>query len=316
FPVTGGAIYKLYRDNQFITMPSFLKDEGYATFGFHGFDPEFYDRNLAYPKQGIDSFYHRKNLEKTENVGWGMTDHSVYEQMIPILKKAQPFYSMVVTLSSHHPFKIPATEKELQLDDDVKDTLVGDYLQSIRYTDKAIGELFVHLKDNDLLENTVVVMYGDHRGITMDDKKTMTKVLGKNYDEKTMYNIPLIIRLPHGEGAGVYPIAGGHIDTFPTLANLLGIPLPISALGRDLLNAKEGFVGFRAYLPEGSFINDTYFYKASWENKFEKGECFSLDDEKKVAVNNCQSGFDTANKLFHITDLLLKNDLVDDLEKK
>lgn len=311
FPTTGGPVYKIFPYNHYRTFPMMLKDDGYKTFAFHGYDPKFYDRDLAYPYQGIDKFYSRDNLKNDKIVGMGISDTSMYEQMLPILKENQPFYSLFITLSSHHPFYAPPTG--FQFDDSFKESLVGRYLNAIRYTDQSIGELFTLMQQNGLLDNTVIVFYGDHRGVTMDEKETMTKILGKPYTDLTMYTVPLIIHLPNDQGAGTYSIVGGHLDTLPTLANLIGMELPAQAMGRDLVNSKEGFVAYRAYLPEGSFITDNTFFKGSKDYIFEHGQCATFPDAKPLPLENCRPGFDQAKKLFKLTDTMYEDDIIQDM---
>src|SRR5699024_11616712 len=74
------------------------------------------------------------------------------------------------------------------------DALPSCYLQTVRYTDEAFGELIQYLKDAGLYEDTMIVIYGDHQGMNMETpsvKSRMSAFLGKEYKFDEMLNVPL-----------------------------------------------------------------------------------------------------------------------------
>lgn len=313
FPTTGGAVYKLHSDVTFLTLAKQLKKNGYHTFAFHGYDKTFYSRHQVLPKLGFDKYYSESELNNEQVYGMGISDESVYQQMLPVLEQHEPFYSMVMTLTSHHPFYAPPSG--FQFEKDFAESLVGRYLNAIRYTDKAVGKLMELLQNSGLSDRTVVVFYGDHRGVTMDDKAKMSELLGKEYDDLEMYGVPLIIHVPNQAVKGEFDLVGGTKDIYPTLANLMDLELPPFAMGRDLINAKQGFVAYRAYLPQGSFITDELFFKMSNDYRFVNGTCRDFKTGEKLELEACREKYDLARELFTITDYIFSGDPMKRMEE-
>ena len=134
----------------------------------------------------------------------------------------------------------------------------GNYLQTVRYTDEAFGKLIEYLKKNDMYDNTVIAIYGDHQGMNKETPSVqwkMTDFLGKEYDYDEMLNVPFIIHIPGLNESKVADTVGGEVDIMPTIANLMDLDTKQPyVFGHDLLNADEGFVAQISYVGEGSFI--------------------------------------------------------------
>ncbi|WP_337588924.1 LTA synthase family protein [Gorillibacterium massiliense] len=251
------------------SLPKVMAGHEYTTMTFHVNDVTFWDRNKLYPALGFEKYFDKPNFENDHFNALGASDDELYKvaiQKLTDLQNAnQPFYAQFVTLSSHHPFKIPENYQTLNLPDSLKGKQLGDYLQAVHYTDEALGRAIQKMKDNGLWDNTVVAIYGDHFGLQPADNKPddVEAEIGIKYDPKlTRFNIPLIIHAPGAESKVVDQV-GGQVDIMPTLANLLGISLEDEgyvAFGHDLLNIKENVIGMRYYLPTGSFFNDKILF--------------------------------------------------------
>ncbi|MFD2880460.1 LTA synthase family protein [Paenibacillus rhizoplanae] len=130
-----------------------------------------------------------------------------------------------MTASSHHPFKVPDSFRRIQMPDKLQDTMLGDYLTAVNYTDYAIGTLIDGLKRQGMWEDTVLVLYGDHFGLQPKDvpEEQVEGALGIKYDNRiSRFNIPLIIHAPGMKQGQVVEQTGGQLDVLPTVANLLG----------------------------------------------------------------------------------------------
>ena len=118
-------------------------------------------------------------------------------------------------------------EQRIKLKKEDRNTTVGDYLNSIAYTDKYLGEFFKQLKRDGIYNNSIIAIYGDHVGLAHSDEtdEVMERLTGKKYDFDTMMNIPLIIAMPNSKVdiSGTIDVAGGQMDFYPTVAYLLGI---------------------------------------------------------------------------------------------
>ena len=102
---------------------------------------------------------------------------------------------------------------------------VDNYFQTARYTDEAIEQVFNQLKELGLYDNTMIVLYGDHYGISDNHNKAMGQVMGKEitpYESANLQRVPLFIHVPGMQG-GTNHTYGGQTDLLPTLLHLLGI---------------------------------------------------------------------------------------------
>ena len=117
-PLITGSVFIRYAQHQYDSMPSTLKDNGYTTSVFHAYDGGFWNRNAMYKTLKYDTFYSKKSFKIDEPLGWSLGDTSFFRQSVDIIKKQkQPFYSFLITLSSHHPYTLPESYQILNVGD-------------------------------------------------------------------------------------------------------------------------------------------------------------------------------------------------------
>ena len=192
---------------------------------------------------GVQNLWDEKTYKIDELVGFGLSDKSVFNQFIQKIKTLkQPFSAFTVTLTTHGPFDLNEELKELNLSKKLDENLLGKYFQAIHYSDKQLGKFVENLDKDGLLDNTVIVMYGDHGGVHKyyNDKIQDCGLEGdwwKPYDHK----IPFMIYSKGFEGVNIDSY-GGQTDFYPTIAYLLGIDkseYQNYIMGRNLLNTKR-----------------------------------------------------------------------------
>ncbi len=292
YPVIEGASYDLYMDNDYRALPKLLKEKGYNTSAAIGDDKDFYNRNTVYEHLGYDIFYNEDNLEMDEISGLGLSDQSMFRQMSENLKQQKtPFYSFLITLTNHYPYVMDdPSMATLELKAEDEDTMFGNYLQTIHYTDAAIGAFIDQLKANGIYDNTVIAMYGDHHGLNCLDEENyekMTQYLGYAYDYDCMLNIPLVIHIPGLGEAKTVETVGGQVDFLPTIANMFNLDLSESVtFGQDLLNADSGYVATVAYMLQGSFFKDGIMYEVGRDGSFENGRAVDLNTHQEIPLND------------------------------
>ncbi|MEO7685199.1 MAG: sulfatase-like hydrolase/transferase, partial [Gemmatimonadaceae bacterium] len=199
--------------------------------------------------------------------GLGLADVEFFRQTVPRLERQpRPFMAFLITLSTHHDWAIPRKYRTLNVGD-LDGSLIGNYLQSMNHFDAGFGEFLDSLKRNGLFDESVLVLYGDHKGQfgkgESDGRAALAKLLTRHagwarpdsaFDHKywlLQNQLPLIIHLPRDEAAGLHSVTGGHLDIAPTLLNLLGIENhDMVTLGLDLTRGEHEFVVFRS----GSFV--------------------------------------------------------------
>ena len=259
----GSAMVMDGTTNTFQAAPAILGQNGYTTAAFHGDVPSFWNRDNTYKSWGYDYYFSKSffpNADKSSyNLGYGMKDKiflrdsAQYIQQLP-----QPFYAKLITVTNHYPYLIDSQNESIK-PFNTGDSTVDSYVQTARYLDQAVGELMTWLQKTGLDKNSMVVLYGDHYGISNNHKPAIAKLLGKkkvtNYDLANFQKVPFMIHMPGLKG-GINHTYGGEIDVLPTLLNLLGVKNSDTIqFGTDLLatNRKQT-VAFR----NGDFASPTY----------------------------------------------------------
>lgn len=306
-----GSVYYDHAGQDFRCFPEVLREHGYRTIAMHGNRPDFWNRAAMYPSVGIDEFYDIRDFTMTQKLGMGVPDTEFFDQAVSKLEKeTKPFYALLVSLSSHNPFNYPGLPRGDLDHGKFNGTRIADYLDSVHYTDEAVGVLMKRLKESGLLDKSIVVIYGDHQGVAQDSSNVGDYLGLPDYDPVKTFqlerHVPMLIRLPHGEKAGRYETVAGQIDTSPTVARLLDIPVEGTAfLGRDLLSGKPGFVAF----PNGTVVTDKYL-ALSPDGGHGNAGCFALPGGEKAPGEACRKLEEKAQAELTVSWNMLESDLV------
>ncbi len=262
YPIRQGSTFFRYPGNRFNSLPMLMKGYGYRTVAIHGDDASFWNRNVVYPNLGFDEFWDIDKFALTDIVGMGLSDTAMFEQSAAMLNEIPPpFYSFIITLTSHYPFYMPLDKQYLELPPSLDGSHVGNYLQAVRYADQAIGDFMQELEQYGLLDNSLVVIYGDHDGLFEKDKSQLEELwAGEEISSEEWIReylpVPLIIYQADfkGKRPGVY---GGQVDVLPTIAYLMGFDQETAryAMGRNLMSLAEGF----AIIPRGDYIKQAAY---------------------------------------------------------
>lgn len=274
FPLKTGSVFFQYPQNTYHSLPQSLKDIGYRTTAVHADEKTFWNRHNMYPSLGFEDFISIEDFSQDEIVGMGVGDKSMFSEWCKQLKKSgeQPFYSFIVTLSNHMPYELSEDKQSLSLPPKLNDNLLGSYFQTVRYTDEALAVFLKKLEEDDLLKNSIIVLYGDHNGIFYKDKKPLEDTwVNKEISFEEWYTkyaaVPFIIYNPEIEGR-VYDTVGGQIDVYPTLQSVMGIPGDGYQLGSNLLNREKG----KVIIPSGGYVEEPLLITDSSVTKGLSGE--------------------------------------------
>lgn len=323
YPSMKNPSYEVYLDSYLYGLPKIFKDFGYDVAAYHGYKRDFWIRDRAYPHIGFDRFYAEDNFDLSDRIGMGLSDKSFFKQSAEIMKseQKQPFFSFLITLTSHVPYEMPEETKKINIKKEDEGSIFGNYLNAVRYTDEAIGEFIEELKKNGLYDNSVIAIYGDHHGILMnnpDDNRRVGNFVGKKFDFDTMLNIPLIIHVGGYEGAKTVEGVRSQLDFAPTILNLFGISKKnYVMMGTDILSDKNPGVVFpQSYLIRGSFINDDYIFQMKRDGIFENGELRSRKTGEVVDRENARELYKRALKEIDYSKYVLENDLLESMIKE
>ena len=269
YPRAKGAISSSYTGIEYPSLPRLLQRKGYQAVTFHPNTVTFWHRDNLYPSLGFDSYFDKSFYQDEDIVGrWGSSDEVLFQKAVPILqnfeRQKQRFYASLITLSSHHPYIMPEAKIKLTLPPELQKTSIGNYLSAINYVDFALGLFIQELKNSGLWDNSMIVIFGDHFGISKQaeaqNQDLFTSILGRKHDSHDALNVPLVIKIP-GVKPKIIENVGGQIDIFPTVANLLGLYLDDYLIfGQDILNHDQNLLGFRYYYPEGTYVSSSTLY--------------------------------------------------------
>jgi phosphoglycerol transferase MdoB-like AlkP superfamily enzyme len=199
----------------FEDMDDLLEQGGYDRF-------QDFDRDLA-------------NLDKEKSIhSWGAREEYTMwlaDQWLEVQKKTgKPFFMEYLTVASHHPYGAPA---DYRAPFSGKDDL-SQYLNSVHYTDGAIGYLMASLARKGLLQDTVFVITGDH-GEAFGDRHKMNLVHKNFLYEENVRSFVLMFDPAWELKEPIQPARiGSNGDIMPTLLAYLGEP-DATLAGSDLM---------------------------------------------------------------------------------
>jgi lipoteichoic acid synthase len=302
-----GSAFTMKGLNTYQAAPAILGQQGYTSAVFHGNSGTFWNRNEIYKSFGynqfFDSNYYEMNPE--DEAEYGLKDKPFYRDSIELLETLpQPFYTKFITVSNHFPYLI-AEEEATIAPHTTGDLSVDRYFQTARYADEALEQFFNYLKESGLYDNSIIIMYGDHYGISENHNKAMEQVLGKEinaFENAGLQRVPLFIRVPGMEG-GVNHEFGGQVDLLPTLLHLLGIDSKnYVQFGTDLLSENhDDLVPFR----NGDFVSSTI---TSIDGKFYDSKTGELVAEDRLEEANRLQ--ESAEQKLAYSDRIVNGDLL------
>ena len=272
-----GSAYSLKGDNTYQSLPAILdQKEGYTSNVMHGDYKTFWNRDQVYKHFGIDKFYDATYFDMSDDniVNLGLKDKPFFKASADYqAKMKKPFYSHMITLTNHYPFTLD--EKDASIDKpNTGDTTVDGYIQTAHYLDQALEEYITDLKKKGLYDNSVIMIYGDHYGISENHNNAMEKLLGEKITPAKFTDLNRTgfwLKIP-GKSGGVNKEYAGQMDVMPTILHLVGIDSKNYLMfGTDMFSKQHNdVVPFR----NGDFITKDY--------KYVNGKIYSNKDNELI----------------------------------
>nr|WP_250317729.1 LTA synthase family protein [Streptococcus parasanguinis] len=299
--------------------PFILSKNGYNSSSvFHGNAGSFWNRNTAYKQWGYNYFFDASYFTKqnsSNSFQYGLNDKYMLKDSIKYLERLQqPFYTKFITVSNHYPYTTSLSGDDLGFPlAKTQDETINGYFATANYLDSSIKAFFDYLKESGLYKNSIIVLYGDHYGISNSRNPALAPLLGKNsetwssYDNAMLQRVPYMVVIPGMDKGGIIDTYGGEIDILPTLEHLLGIESnKFLQVGQDMLSPDhDQIVAFRSanyfVTPEyTSYSGRTYYTKT--------GEEITNPDEKtKEELDKIR---EAANLQLKISDSIQTGDLL------
>lgn len=336
-PVSSGTVFVSYWDRKYsYSTQNLLKEKGYYTFSMHGNNCTMWNRNNMYPSLGYDKFYcYTDAYNIDEVIGLGISDKSFFSQSVDIIKEIDStydnFYGTLIMLTNHTPWSDISNFNEFDVTMKYTDpvtgeqkvapylegTTIGDYIKSVNYADAAIGELIERLDDENILDDTVIVLYGDHDAklkkseynryynydpVSNDikSKDDESYVVIDDYTYELNREVPFIIWTKDNQYSMKIDEVMGMYDVQPTLANMFNFYNPY-ALGHDIFSIDENVVVF----PNGNWLTNKMYYNS------QKDEGLTLSVNETVSSDYIANFTKISEERVSIADKIIVYDLFD-----
>ena len=212
-----------YGQNQFESLASLLKIEGYNTSFFHGGQRGTMGFYSFSRKAGFQEYHGMEEYNNTADFdgSWGIYDIPFMQYFASELNtKKEPFFSTFFSLSSHSPYVLPKNYKHQFKKIEIRET--------IKYTDDALQKFFKSIQDKEWFKNTLFIITADHTS-GVNYNKTYKNRIGR-------YAIPLLFFKGDGSMVGENNSIVQHIDIMPTILEEIAYTKPYFAFGKSLFS--------------------------------------------------------------------------------
>lgn len=269
-PKNGGYLsmsHAAHNGNAFpFTLGNQLQDLGYHTYAFHNNSYTYYDRNISHPALGYTWIANGSGLEEQCNeygsVLWPQSDLVMVQDTFDTYTAEEPFHLYYLTVSGHVMYNFGGNAMAKKHQDLVTDLPYSEttkaYLACQYELELAVSELIKDLKANDMYDNTVIILAGDH--VPYDSMEVLDELAGYELEDNfEAYKSNLIIWSGSMEEPVKVDKVCSSIDILPTVSNLLGLEYDSRLIiGQDILSDSDGLVMFA----NRSFITDDFSYNA------------------------------------------------------
>ncbi len=266
-----------YIENDFpYTLPKLFESRGYETLSFHNYIDYFYPRSTFHLESlGYNSYYGPEEMGMTVknsdndiifNHDW-QSDYDMMVAAVPEFINEDKFFVNMLTVSGHFRYnsdhEIASKHTQAVIDYEIRNDIELDseifyYLAANIELDLAIGYLFDELEANNKIDDTVVIIFGDHYAYGVDNTTIWEyddmKDDGSDMD---LHNVPMLIYSDSFILDNTIDNYMSSIDIMPTLANLFSLPLNYAhVFGNDALANDDNVVRFA----DLSFVSSTFSY--------------------------------------------------------
>lgn len=268
YPFINYSLYQFYDSYKSENIYSLAKEKDYYTSFMHANVGYFWNRKNVYTNMGVEKLEfidsYKDNSQYIHN--W-IADYNFLQENVDKIKsypKDKNKFVYMTLVSSHLPFDLnDLEEKKSQFVDidvgEYKDTVYGNYLESANYVDKAFGAFLERLESENMLNNSIILVYGDHFGIPRDNVEYREDMLLNNTLDNIDYNhtnVPCIMKIEGINGLEIKE-AKSQLDIKPTIAKLLDVEDKYS-FGTNLFTKKNEVI-----FATGNYIFENKFYVSS-----------------------------------------------------
>ena len=281
-----------------------FEKQGYSSNAYHNHTATYYERDKYIETMGYNSYLAvGTGLEdRMDTSNWPNSDYEMVKTTVDDYINNEKFMAYYMTVSGHMNYTKIGNMMVYRNWDQVKDLPYSNkakgYLAANIELDKAVGELLSRLEQAGKLEDTVIVISGDHYpyGLTLDEINELSTFERDDKFEK--FRMPFLIWSGSMKGPIKVEKIGSSLDVLPTVLNLFGEEFDSRLLmGRDILSDSDPIVIFS----DRSFITDKGRYNSLTE-QFTPNEGVTIEEGYVDKINTI------IYKKYQMSRLILEND--------
>ena len=281
-----------------------FEKQGYSSNAYHNHTATYYERDKYIETMGYNSYLAvGTGLEdRMDTSNWPNSDYEMVKTTVNDYINNEKFMAYYMTVSGHMNYTKIGNMMVYRNWDQVKDLPYSNkakgYLAANIELDKAVGELLSRLEQAGKLEDTVIVISGDHYpyGLTLGEINELSTFERDDKFEK--FRMPFLIWSGSMKGPIKVEKIGSSLDVLPTVLNLFGAEFDSRLLmGRDILSDSDPIVIFS----DRSFITDKGRYNSLTE-QFTPNEGVTIEEGYVDKINTI------IYKKYQMSRLILEND--------
>lgn len=311
YPLENGYVFQKYSNNTWLDIYTILKENGYYTSFMHPNTSTFWNREEVY-KAGynIDEYNDISRFPNIEQAGEFYSDEGFFEEAVKIMNSYErKFCTTLVSVTTHIPFyltgvsnleeKVTITQEDVSM---YENETFRNYIISCNFVDYAFGKFIEDLEETGLMENSILIVYGDH-GASLTATDDLIKLYEENEIEYTDFenttkdvHVPFGIKIPNVEGAKTVENAVAKIDIKPTILDLLNVEDKFS-IGSSIFTSKD-----YAFIKGLGFITS--------KNYCINGKYYNREEKEIEATEELEKLLHKMENEIYLSDTIIKNNLI------
>lgn len=314
YTIQNNCTANIFSNNTYFTsIFNIFKNAGYRATSMHDYTEQYYVRNIIHKNLGSEAYYNANDLNikyYNEYKNWASDEDFMNAAMDITLNDTsdKPFMLWLTTVSGHQPYKVSSVEgdKYLSITEGTDYSMeVRRYMSKLKTFDNGLGILLDKLKASGNLDDTVIVMYGDHYPYGLKNKD-ISSVLTYDLDDYEVERVPMVIYNSTIKSEVVEKYSS-YINLTPTLANLFNLDYdPRYYMGTDVFS--DDYLNMVAFA-DGSWKNaDVYYNASSGSVKYYTSNEYTTDE--LIRINNI-----VTNRM-QISESIIRNNYFNYLDNK
>ena len=270
------------------SLPNLFNNNGYKISSVHENNGRYYNRDSLHKLLGFNNSYFLYDILDNPliyNDAQIIDNDEIYNK---IVSNNEKFMSFIITINAHGPYDTTNTYCEVLGN---THTEIECFNHLAKQTDDMLAHLLQKLEKDNILDDTVIVLYTDHQAYSYNYSTDYLNSLTKIDDNHNIKAIPFVIYNSDIKHKEFNDILVNDIDIVPTIFNLFDIKYdPNIYLGRDLFSNNHKNVSI--FLDYTWFDGTTYSGNQNIDynsNEFKENTIYTkdiLELNKMILSNN------------------------------